>query len=67
MTYDGGKQHEVGDRGQRFEVSYFDPQQNKRCVMGWSGTAEGARAMAIAIEHHPSWRYPQIKDREAKP
>lgn len=25
MIFDGGKPHAVGDRGQRYEVSFFNP------------------------------------------
>lgn len=66
MTHSGGKPHtNVGDRGQRFEVTFFDPYDNKRKTFGWSATAEGARQLADSIELHPSWAYPQINDREA--
>lgn len=63
MTHSGGKPHHVGDKGQRYEVTYFDGE--RRQVFGWSVTPEGARTMANSIELHPSWEYPQIRDREA--
>lgn len=66
MTHSGGQQHPVGDRGQRYEVSYFCPTANTRKVMGWSETPEGAQQMADAIEAHPSWQFAQITDRQVK-
>lgn len=63
MTHSGGKPHNVGDRGQRYEVTFYDPSINARRVMGWSDTAEGAQSMAASIEAHPSWQFPQIRDR----
>lgn len=67
MTHSGGKPHAVGDRGQRYEVSYFDPIANVRKVFGWSDDTRGARAMSAAIDAHPSWDYPQLWDRSADP
>lgn len=66
MTYSGGKPLAVGDRGQRYVVSFFDPVANARKVMGWSETPEGAQQMADAIEAHPSREFPWITDRQAK-
>ena len=63
MTHSGGKPHDVGDRGQRFEVSYFDPVVKARKIVGWCETAEGARQMADGVEKHPVWEYPWITDR----
>ena len=65
MTINGGQPHAVGDKGQRYEVTYFDPQANCRKVLGWSDTAEGAQRMADGVEKHPSWQYPWITDRSA--
>ncbi len=62
MTHSGGKPHAVGDRGQRYEVTYFDGEQ--RCVFGWSETITGAYAMKRCIEKHPSWTNPLVKDRK---
>lgn len=64
MTHSGGKPHQVGDRGQRFEVSFFDPKANKRCILGWTTTIEDARMMVSAVEGHPTWDDAQITDRE---
>lgn len=63
MTHSGGKPHAVGDRGQRFEVTYYDPYDHKRRVFGWSETERGAKVMADSIEKNPSWSHPQIRDR----
>lgn len=65
MTHSGGKPHAVGDHGQRYEVTYFEPRENKRKVFGWADTPEAAARMASAIEKHPAWEYPQVRDRQA--
>lgn len=67
MTHSGGKPHNVGDRGQRYEVTYFDPRENVRKVFGWSDDAERARAMGDSIDAHPVWNYPQVLDRHITP
>lgn len=66
MTHSGGKTHAIGDRGQRYEVSFFNPATGQRQSLGWSETAEGAQSMAESVEAHPSWEYPWITDRQAK-
>ena len=63
MTINGGQPHAVGDKGQRWEVSFFEPRDGVRKVLGWSDTIEGARSMAEGVELHPVWEYPQITDR----
>lgn len=63
MTHSGGKPHEVGDRGQRYEVSFYNPETGKREKLGWAKTKEGADSMVAGINAHPSWRDPLIKDR----
>lgn len=63
MTIDGGKPHAIGDRGQRYEVTFFNPAISQRQVLGWSKTMEGAASMVAGIDAHPSWEQPQIEDR----
>lgn len=63
MTHSGGKSHKVGDDGQRFEVSYFDPNDNIRKPCGWTNDAEVAGVMASSISGHPSWQSPYVTDR----
>lgn len=64
MTHSGGKPHtNVGDRGQRFEISYYDPRTGMRHVFGWCETENGATAMMDAISKHPVWTDSQRKDR----
>ena len=65
MTYGGGKPHAVGDRGQRYEVSFFNPNSNKREVLGWTNDVEVARKMADSVDAHPSWKFPWVTDRNA--
>lgn len=78
MTHSGGKPHtNVGDRGQRYEVTYlptgpvtirgqtFDPlPTGERKVIGWASNMEGARAFCRAVRAHPTWTMPEIRDRE---
>lgn len=63
MTHSGGKPHAVGDKGQRYEVRYRDPDTGQRKVFGWSNDLEGARAMMEAIDLHPSMDAPSVADR----
>ncbi len=64
MTHSGGLPHPVGDRGQRYEISYFDSDLDKRVVYGWVNDAVNARKMANAALRNPSWEFVQITDRE---
>lgn len=63
MTHSGGKQHKVGDRGQRYEVSVFDPSVGKRVVFGWTDSEEDARAMVTGIGLHPFMTDAKFMDR----
>ena len=63
MTIDGGKPHAVGYRGQRYEVTFFNPATFSRQVLGWCDTIEGAESMAAGVNMHPAWEQPQIEDR----
>lgn len=65
MTHSGGKPHEVGDRGQRYEVSFFNPAINERQVLGWTNDVESARKMADGVDAHPLWEFPWVTDRQA--
>jgi hypothetical protein len=68
MSHSGGKPHNVGDRGQRYMVTYFDPRAGVRKTFGWSDDMEGAKAMVGCIEAHPAWQAPEVIDRtEALP
>lgn len=62
MTHNGGQPHHVGDTGQRYEVTFLDA-DGKRLICGWSNTWEGALTMSRALELHPVWNTPEIKDR----
>ena len=63
MTHSGGKPHDVGDRGQRYEVTFFDGQN--RQIFGWAHTDLGVSRMTSSIEKHPTWTEPQVRDRQA--
>lgn len=65
MTINGGKPHAVGDRGQRYEVTFFNPATFTRQVFGWSDDPEGANDMVASIKLHPVWEQPRIIDRKA--
>lgn len=65
MTHSGGQQHDVGDRGQRYAVSVFDDEQNKRIDIGWTDSAEMARKLADSAEKKPSWNFVWLTDRHA--
>lgn len=67
MTINGGKPHAVGDRGQRYEVTFFNPSTGTRQVLGWSETHEGALCMADGVDAHPSWKQPKVVDRHGAP
>ncbi len=63
MTHSGGKPHtNVGDRGQRFEVTYLED-GGERKVMGWAERQEDVDRMFRAINLHPCWREPRVMDR----
>lgn len=64
MTINGGQPHAVGDRGQRYEVTFFNPATRKRQVLGWASTLEGAEGMVAGIYKHPAWEQPRVEDRE---
>lgn len=64
MTHSGGKKHRrVGDQGQRYEISYYDPSKKRRCVMGWAKTMGGVKDFMNCIKLHPTMTEPEFKDR----
>ena len=54
----------VGDKGQRYEVTFYDPLSDERMIFGWFETLEGAIRCCKGIDMHPSWSKPEIRDRE---
>jgi hypothetical protein len=50
---------DVGDQGQRYEVRYTDCDGSEH-IMGW---CEDPSAFVRAIESHPSWHTPRVRDR----
>lgn len=64
MTYRCGK-FKTGDRGQRYEITFFDPQDKSRSVFGWSDDLSGANMMCDSIHKHPTWRDPKVRDRDS--
>lgn len=61
MTHSGDKPHNVGDKGQRYEVRYRDSDGSEH-VMGWTDRADGGR-LAFSLSKHPTWKLSQIVDR----
>ncbi len=54
----------TGDRGQRYEVTFFNPNTEQRQVLGWCRTIKGAESMRDGVYKHPSWHSPEIRDRQ---
>lgn len=65
MTHSGGKEHQVGDLGQRYEVSFFNPSTNAWQVYGWTNDHASALVMSDCVEKHLSWQLGCITDRQA--
>jgi len=63
MTHSGGKPHNVGDQGQRFQIKAKGYPKEGWNVIGWTDDLKGAIAMAEAIEKAPSCLGTRIKDR----
>lgn len=65
MTHSGGKPHNVGDKGQRYEVlAHGYPKKDETDVIGWSDTLEGAERMMNAILKAPGCTSAKIFDRQ---
>ena len=65
MTHSGGKPHNVGDKGQRYEVMANGyPKDRTDNVIGWSNTLEGAKQMMDAILLAPGCTSARIFDRQ---
>lgn len=64
MTWGGGKPHEVGDRGQRYEVRTTGYPEEGVNVIGWTDALDGAERMMIAILKAPGCTSAQIFDRQ---
>ena len=67
MTINGGKPHAVGDRGQRYEVTFFTPATTQRHVLGWCETRADAERIVASMRDHPVWEQFQIEDRSKTP
>jgi len=65
MTHSGGKPHQTGDKGQRYEVSYFDTHMKERRTFGWASTKDGVKSMMDSIEKHSAMEFPHVIDRVA--
>ena len=67
MTINGGKPHQVGDRGQRYEITYFDGRAAERRTLGWCETREQADMVVLTMSGHPVWSGFEISDRHETP
>jgi len=56
----------TGDQGQRYEISYWDIEKEKRLIYGWCEIKQIANAIIISINKNPSWRNGEIRDRKAQ-
>lgn len=65
MTHSGGKPHQVGDRGQRYEVTVMDHVHHRRIVVGWCNEVDRARGMRDGANMRPTWSDARIEDRES--
>lgn len=65
MTHSGGKPHNVGDKGQRYEVvANGYPKNQTDNVIGWCDTLEGAERLMTAILKAPGCTSVRIFDRQ---
>ena len=56
----------VGDKGQRYEVTYSKDDSGKRYVLGWTDNLEAVKGMMESIRLHPEWHSPSFRDRNKK-
>lgn len=67
MTHSGGRPHNVGDKGQRYEVlAHGYPKNETDNVIGWSNDLDGAYTMMNAILKAPGCTSAKIYDRQEK-
>ena len=64
MTHSGGKPHNVGDKGQRYETRATGYPKAEESVIGWSNDLDGAERMASAIRKAPGCTSTTIFDRQ---
>jgi hypothetical protein len=64
VTHSGGKPHNVGDKGQRYEVRATGYPKDELSVIGWCPTLDGAERMASAIRQAPGCLSTEIFDRQ---
>jgi hypothetical protein len=53
----------IGDKGQRFEISYVD-EDGRRIIFGWAATQDGADSFLHSIALNPSMRDGEVRDRQ---
>jgi len=64
MTHSGGKPHNVGDRGQRYEVRATGYPKAEQSVICWCSNLAAAESMADAIRQAPGCTSTEIYDRQ---
>lgn len=62
MTHSGGKPHEVGDRGKRYEITVFDIDKGRRTVIAWQ-ESEPTDKLLRSLETRPGWVLAESRDR----
>jgi hypothetical protein len=63
VTHSGGKPHETGDRGQRYEVYVFLENDGRRQVIGWWSDRGRADRVAESVCTRPGWVDGAVFDR----
>lgn len=63
MTHSGGKPHQVGDEGQRYELTVQSDEDNKRIVICWSDSKKFMDNYALSVVTRLGWSDAEIQDR----
>lgn len=64
MTWGGGKHHQVGDLGQRYEIRATGYPKDGESVIGWTDDIEGAFNMASSVRLAPGCTETRVVDRQ---
>ena len=62
MTRSGGKQHAVGDRGQRYAIWCKDGDDGEMCL----GYSDNPGAFKNMVDLHPVWHTRRVVDRRSE-
>jgi hypothetical protein len=67
MNFQCSRMPRLGDEGQRYVVSVFDSNMNKRINLAYTDDAEHASRLATTSELRPSWKFAWVTDRHTVP